>query len=82
MAWMNGLILPRLAWSFLPIRRVTYEKRRSSVYRVGIRVIDGFNERFNLASMAASSDNSHSADFKKFHDRETGRLSSLNSRPA
>jgi hypothetical protein len=44
---------------------------------VNIRVINGFNKRFNLASMAASSDNDYSADFKELYSRKTGRLSSL-----
>jgi hypothetical protein len=49
---------------------------------VGIKVINDFNERFDLVSMAASSDNGHSADFKELYNGETGRLSSLSLRPA
>jgi hypothetical protein len=47
-----------------------------------IRVINNFNKRFDFASMAASSDNGHSADFKEFHSKKTGKLSSLSLRPA
>jgi hypothetical protein len=52
------------------------------VYRVSIRMVNSFNERFDLASMAASSDNGYSADFEKLYSGETGRLSSLGLRLA
>jgi hypothetical protein len=82
MVLMNGLILPRLAWRFLFIRRVACEGWRSSVgERVGFRaLVYGLLNGDFFASMAASSDDGYSADFKEFYgDRwwGTGRLSSL-----